>query len=735
VELSKRLTADRKCIKIRNLDNIVNVRFRFVLLLCLTALVGISPPAAAQVPPQRVVRQLEFRGNRALDDLTLRAFIATSESSWAARWWGIRWLGVGEKHYLDEAELRRDVVRVILVYRQAGFMDVTVDTLVRRDAENAFITFVVYEGEPVLVRRFDLVGVAPLLDTVRLRRDLPLQVGDPFNRALFQASADSIIARLRHRGYPYADVLRSFDADAESLVADVSFEAVPGPRMRVGEVRVEGLERVSLGTVRRLVPMREGQWYSDVSLTRAQRELYDLGVFRYVDVQLVDSLPPETAADSAVSVLIRLAEGKRHRVRAGLGYATEECVRTQAGWTMGNFLGGGRTLDVTARAGMIGIGHPTRGLGISGSLCGSLLDDFTADTMTYALGASVRQVGFPGLSHATSVGLFTERRAEPRVYVREARGVNLGVTFNVRTRGPVAVTYSYSLGSTAAQAGVYCSVFQACTEDDRRFLAQQRPFAGLALTAVRRRTDAVLDPASGTQATATWLTSAPVLGSDPFFTFNRGEASFASYYRVGRRSVLSWRIWGGAILKKIVQTSSDTARYVPPEHRFYAGGPNSVRGFSPNGLGPLVYLTRDTTAFDTAAAARGDTIYTDLRAFPTGGSSALVANLELRVPAPVFTSRVHLTFFVDVGQVWDEPQGLYFSIADLRVTPGVGLRFATPLGPVRVEAGYNGYERAAGRLFVEAADSLVLHREGYSLPRPSSFFRRLTFQFAVGPTF
>jgi outer membrane translocation and assembly module TamA len=42
-----------------------------------------------------------------------------------------------------------------------------------------------------------------------------------------------------------------------------------------------------------------------------------------------------------VSVLIRLAEGTRHRVRAGLGYATEECVRAQAGWTMGNFLGGG----------------------------------------------------------------------------------------------------------------------------------------------------------------------------------------------------------------------------------------------------------------------------------------------------------------------------------------------------------------------------------------------------------
>ena len=706
-----------------------------LVLFLLTALVAGSRPAGAQALPQRVVRQLDFRGNRALDDLTLKSFIATSESSWAARWWWIRWLGVGEKHYLDETELRRDVVRVILIYRQAGYMDVTVDTLVRRDAENAFITFVVYEGEPVRVRRFDLLGLDTLFDIAQLRRDLPLQVGDPFNRALFQASADTITALLHHRGYPYAEVLRSFDADAASLSAEVALEAVPGPRMRVGELRVEGLERVSLRTVRRLVPIREGQWYSSISLMRAQRELYDLGVFRYVDVLLVDSAPPDTPTDSAVSVLIRLAEGKRHRVRAGLGYATEECLRAQAGWTMGNFLGGGRTLDVSARAGMIGVGYPTDKLGIGGGLCGSLVDDFTADTMTYSLGASVRQIGFPGRSHATSVGLFTERRAEPRAYVREARGVNLGVTFNVRTRGPVAVSYSYSLGSTEAPAGVYCSVFQACTEADQAFLAQERPFAGIGVTAVRRRTDAVLDPSTGSFATATWLTSTPALGSDPFFSFNRGEASFASYYRVGRRSVLGWRVWAGAIIKKLVRTSSDTARYVPPEHRFYAGGPNSVRGFSPNELGPLVYVTRDTTAFDTAAAARGDTIYTDLRVSPTGGSSALVANVELRVPAPVFGSRMHLSFFVDVGQVWDTEQGLYFSLADLRLTPGVGLRFATPLGPVRVEAGYNGYAREVGPLYFETDSSIVRVREAYSTPRPTSFFRRLTFQFAVGPTF
>jgi outer membrane protein insertion porin family len=147
----------------------------------------------------------------------------------------------------------------------------------------------------------------------------------------------------------------------------------------------------------------------------------------------------------------------------------------------------------------------------------------------------------------------------------------------------------------------------------------------------------------------------------------------------------------------------------------------------------LVYVTR-TRRLRLRDGGQGDAISGPARV-STGGSSALVANLELRVPSPVFSSRMHLTFFVDVGQVWDEAQGLYFSLGDLRVTPGVGLRFATPLGPVRIEAGYNGYAREVGPLYFETDSSIVRIRDGYSTPRPTSFFRRLTLQFAVGPTF
>src|SRR5207302_5715772 len=162
--------------------------------------------AAAHLAAQqeRVVRGLSFEGNHAIDDYTLRSAIATSSSSVFASLWLLRWMGLGEKRYFNELEFRRDVVRLVLLYRQSGYMDVVVDTVVRRAARDVWVTFRITEGEPVRVTRIDIRGLDSVTYDVRkLRRELPLQVGDPFDRYLFQASADTIASRLRNRGFPY----------------------------------------------------------------------------------------------------------------------------------------------------------------------------------------------------------------------------------------------------------------------------------------------------------------------------------------------------------------------------------------------------------------------------------------------------------------------------------------------------------------------------------------------------
>jgi outer membrane protein assembly factor BamA len=134
---------------------------------------------------------------------------------------------------------------------------------------------------------------------------------------------------------------------------------------------------------------------------------------------------------------------------------------------------------------------------------------------------------------------------------------------------------------------------------------------------------------------------------------------------------------------------------------------------------------------DSATAAGRPINPDEVTVAATGGNTLAVGNVELRVPSPVFSSRLRLAAFVDAGGVWQRGSGVG---AVIRVTPGAGLRVATPLGPARLDVAYNPYKLQAGPLFqvdtlgnlnpVPGQDSYVLDRNG-----------RFTFHFAVGQAF
>ncbi|MFL5471127.1 MAG: POTRA domain-containing protein, partial [Gemmatimonadales bacterium] len=170
---------------------VIKVPFRRVgLLLGLLAMISWTAAALAQQPSQRVIRQLKFEGNQAISDEILAAAIVTTNSSWFARAFLFRsFKFLGTKRFFDEEEFRRDVVRLSVLYKRSGYPDAVVDTLVSRTPEDVYITFRVTEGDPIRVTRMVTTGLDSL--PPRLRRsvllDLPLQVGDPFNRFDMQA--------------------------------------------------------------------------------------------------------------------------------------------------------------------------------------------------------------------------------------------------------------------------------------------------------------------------------------------------------------------------------------------------------------------------------------------------------------------------------------------------------------------------------------------------------------------
>jgi outer membrane protein insertion porin family len=696
---------------------------RVSLMVGLLVALGSASPALAQQQPQRVVRQLNFEDNRAIADEVLAAAIVTTNSSWFARTFFFRWLGLGAKRYFDEEEFRRDVVRLSVLYRRSGYPDAVIDTLVRRTPEDVYITFKITEGEPIRVTSLTISG----LDSFppRFRRaivlDLPLQVGDPFNRFAMQANADSITQRLRDRGYPASRVFTAFEANKDTKTAAVTLDAEPDGWGVIGGIRVIGTNRVDTAVVRKLLVARTSRRFSQEELFESQRNLYESDLFRFATVN-IDSAAYRPGDDS-VPLVVQVNESKPRRIRGGLGYATYDCFRGSLGWTSRDFLGAGRILDLTSRISKVGVGDPVN-WGLDRNICSTSSEDSVGSAkVNFYLGSSIRRPAFLSPNNAITLSVFTERRSEYKVYLRQETGVSVALTRTTpRRRNPLSLTYTLSYGRTEATALSFCSVFGACTSDVVGPLRQNLVLATLTALGTFPRVNSPIDPTRGRIGSVEMTHSSKYIGSSSLQQFTRFVAGMSWYRPLSRDVVLSWRLRGGLIFSPTVDLANVSGAFVPPEQRFYAGGPNDVRGYDRNELGPVIYVV----------PAGFDTIPDSVRVAATGGNTFTLANVELRVPSPVFSSRLRLAAFVDAGGVWQR-QGPKTERV-IRVTPGVGIRIATPLGPARLDVAYNPNRLQPGTLFqFDAAGNLtpVPGEDAYVLSRN----RKYTVHIAVGQPF
>jgi outer membrane protein assembly factor BamA len=698
----------------------------------LFVLVASSRSTAAQIEPEGlVVQQLRFRGNHSISAELLAAAISTSGSSWFATFPLLSWTGLGERRRFSEREFRRDVERLRLFYRIHGFLEVKVDTVVRRTTDKVYITFRITEGEPVLVAQ--LIAQIPdsIPDRPKLVRDLPLKVGRPFDRLALIASADTIQTRLRDQGFPEARVLvRPFEVDSAARRVTVSLLVEPGPSAVIGEISVQGNQQIDSAFVRSLVATQPGQDFRQRDIAQSQLNLYRSELFRFAAVAL-DTAHYVSGA-GVVPITIQVVEAPFHRIRGAVGYGTLDCFRGGAGWTARNALGKGQIFDISAQLSKIGVGRPF-GAGLENSvLCSALAADSVGSLrVNYNVTASFRRPVFLSPSNSLTLSLFGERRSEYLVYLREDLGGSVTLVRETATRIPITVTYRLSSGRTEATAVSFCAFFNVCVESDVAQLRQRRPLATLTLGMQRVRTNYPLDPTRGSTLSAEITTSSTAIGSSSFTEFTRLIGDVAGYQPFGDL-VLAGRLRFGTVFAPTIALGGGSSNFIPPEQRFYAGGPNDVRGFTRNLLGPVVYVVRES-AIDTAVSGLG--IPEDsVQVAATGGNSLVVANLELRFPSPFFRDRLRLAAFVDGGSVWQRGGTGPGSRIAFRLTPGLGVRFITPLGPVRVDAAYNWSALLPGPLYkVTASGELVRIQDDYRRSRLSG--KGITLQFSVGQAF
>ena len=685
---------------------------------------GVGPVQAQASDEPLVIKGLDFVGNKAIDDFTLGVSIATSNSSFFARTIPFSLLPLGRKRYLDERELRRDVVRVILLYRQSGYPDVTVDTLIERGKRDVHVKFLITEGKPLLVSSVQVTGVDGYVPAGRIRNNLPLRKGEPFNRFLMQASQDSLTKWLRNAGFPFAEVFKNYSISEGK--ADVVLEADRGPLARIGQVSVDGTQQVSESVVRNILAFREGDLFSARSLLESQRNLYRSNMFDFASVELQDSLD-STELDSLVDIRVRLTEGSFKRVRLGFGYGTIDCFRTLTTATVNNFKGGGRTFDVGLRLSKIGAGNG----GLENSICDALSNE-PEERLKLNYNATValtQPFVFSRRARAT-VSFAAERRSEIDAFLVESFGPELSYTILTNPNDPLTLSYSFSSGRTDADAATFCTFLNVCRIEDTREFSARSLRSVLSLNYVRDRSNSTLNPSRGTVLSIQGRFASSAIGSDSLFQFLKGIAEFASYHPIGHRSVFAWRVRLGGILAPNVSLGGGNVRFISPDERFYAGGPSTVRGFNQNELGPVV-LVLDTIRVDPTGVRPPDsTIITS----PIGGNRLFLANAELRLPFPGLSDRVGLVLFADAGKIFESGERLGLG-QGVRVTPGVGIRVGTPIGPLRLDLGYNPYDPETAPLFRTRNGDLELVTASFDRKAPSSLIDRLRLHFSVGQAF
>ena len=680
--------------------------------------VGWSSLASQDISGQRaVVRGLAFDGNSAIDDFTLGRSIATSNSSFFARSPLVRWLGFGEKRRFDETEFRRDVLRLALLYRQSGYLDATVDTIVRRRGQNISIRFLISEGEPVRVTAIDVIGSDSIVARSTLLSRMSIGVGDPFDRFLLKVSADSVTRYMQDHGYPQAAVFTNFDINLLSRTAAAWLDVVPGSRSVIGEITVQGADKVSEANVRRILAVRPGDLFRLQDLYDSQRALYRLNVYNFVDVSASES----ERRDSIIPIVVQLSEGRFRRARLGVGYGTVDCFRTLTSLTFNNFLGGARSLELAARLSKIGTGSPFNG-GLENNVCSGLSDEQAQERLdlNYNVSATLR---FPFLFTRNTTALVSvsgERRSEFQAFVREAVGTNLAITHRVAPNLPITFSYGLSYGSTEAEPAIFCEFFQLCRGSDTEIFTTRLVRSTVGLSLVYDRSNSPLNPTRGVAISAEARHASSLIGSDSLVQFSKGVVEIVSYHSLSRRTVFAWRLRLGSIVSPGPSLSGQDIRFIPPEERFYAGGPNSVRGFGQNELGPLVRVVDALTADTTIS--------------PTGGNTILLGSAELRLPIPGVSDRLKVGIFVDAGQVFERGSEL-FEVEGLKITPGIGLRLSTPIGPVRLDVAYNPHDPGPGPLYREVGDDLLLDPQEFTPRAPDGFFERLQLNFAVGQPF
>jgi len=596
------------------------------LVLCSVLLVLGGCASACKETGTVQVSTITFTGNQGIDAQSLKAVIATRESGM------LPW---SKKHFFDRTEFDRDVKRIEAYYADHGYPNakvVGIDVQLNDAKDKVAVKVNINEGQPVIVENVSFEGLdgIPSAHLVRLKAQLPFTAGQPRNQTLIVAGHDMVVNELRDHGFPYASARIVERPGSEQDRVQLAVEADPGPAAVFGVVTVDGNVSVGDDVIRRELTIHPGDEYRLSDITESQRKLYGLGLFEFANI--TPRLPEDRSRE--VPVVVTVAEGKHRKLQLALGYGSEEKARARANWRHVNFTGGARSLETEAK-------------------WSSLEQGFRGTFIEPYLLKSGLSLKLTGSSWWASEPVYTYRSSGGRAILtkrfgRGPAGLDTGVLNEFRVSF-INEYERYAIGESALHDPTLRDEFIALGLNPITGQGNGR-LSALEFDFDRDTAGQPLDPRRGYGLSLHMETANNWLGGS--FRYNEFMVEGRKYIQLGKRLV-----WASRAKAATLEGTSNAL--IPFYKRYFVGGSSSVRGWGRYQVSPL-----------------------SPTGLPIGGRTTAEVSTEARF---LVRGRLNGVVFVDGGNAWAEPGT--FGPGGLRWAAGPGLRYNTPIGPLRVDFG------------------------------------------------
>ena len=619
------------------------------------------------------VRRVTFIGNEHVSDDELREVMQTGNGGFFA-------FGSGGSYKQDVLE--RDILLLNALYYDKGYMSVQIGTprvMLTTDREGIEITILIHEGPRFKIRQLKIYErdndgkeIDPLGGRKALREMIHSHSGDWFNRAQIVKDLESVRTLYKDAGYYTVEAEPETEVDPTSAQVDIVIPIRRGPPVRIERIEIKGNTKTRDKVIRRELQIQEGELYSETGVELSRRRIMALGYFDRVDVSKEQGSAPDK-----VVVYFEVAEKPTGTFQIGAGFSSIENFIATAQIQQANMFGNGQSLALQAQVS-----------GLRQIISLRYFEPYFFDSDWSASAELYDQLYiFPNFARRSIGGSLTFGYALIQPWLR----LSLAGTVEEDSVDTSAQTF---FGAFGTANNPYMGLFQKLPLAN---LFNAGLTVSLRPTLVLDTRDNRLFPTSGVYVQASTELASAAFGSQVEYWRHRFIGRF--YYPLG--GATQGQPGSGFVIKmntEVGYISSPSPNGVPIYQRFFLGGILDIRGFLLRSIGPRLPLNASLDP-NAPPIQNGATIGGNLEAF---------MNLELEFPILDKVGIRGVVFF-DAGNAWNtedqfckttpapqfdkliSPCFSADSLAYLRTSTGVGIRWFSPLGPLRFEWGFPLY--------------------------------------------